>query len=74
MPLLASGKVNIDAVCATLRAARPMTDEVCFDDDVGTMIELWEEVIGTAGIDPDDEFFDVGGHSMAAMKVVALVP
>jgi amino acid adenylation domain-containing protein len=73
IPLLPSGKVDIEALRAAPRSARPEQDQVPFDDDVASMIALWEEVIGTDGIGPDDEFFDVGGHSMAAMRVLARV-
>ena len=79
MPLLPSGKIDVEALRSVPRPARPEPDRpepdrvVTSDDDVRSMIALWEDVIGTEGIGPDDEFFDVGGHSLAAMSILARV-
>lgn len=32
---------------------------------------LWEDVLDTASVEPDDDFFESGGHSMAAARLVA---
>jgi len=34
------------------------------------MIELWEEVLRTRGIQATDNFFDVGGHSLLAVELI----
>lgn len=34
---------------------------------------IWAEVIGQPVTDPDDDFFDLGGHSMLASEVLALI-
>jgi acyl carrier protein len=33
---------------------------------------VWAEVLGVAEVGLDDDFFDLGGHSMLAARVVAL--
>lgn len=38
-----------------------------------TLLGIWSRVLETDGIKPDDDFFAVGGHSLAAMRVVAQV-
>ena len=35
--------------------------------------QLWSEVLGTAAISLDDNFFRIGGHSLLAMRVAAKV-
>ncbi|MFF5107644.1 amino acid adenylation domain-containing protein [Streptosporangium sp. NPDC000509] len=35
--------------------------------------EIWCEVLGRSGIGIDDDFFDVGGHSLLGTKVVARI-
>ena len=32
---------------------------------------LWQEVLGQLTVDPDDDFFECGGHSMTAARLVA---
>ena len=39
--------------------------------DVQLMCALFEEVLGTAGIGPDDSFFSVGGDSIIALRLRA---
>ncbi|MCX5561676.1 amino acid adenylation domain-containing protein [Streptomyces sp. NBC_00038] len=40
-------------------------------EDVETVVsEVWCEALGTAGIGPDDDFFDLGGDSFKVVQVV----
>ena len=34
------------------------------------MVEIWEEVLQTEGIDPEDDFFSCGGDSLLAIQVI----
>jgi acyl-CoA synthetase (AMP-forming)/AMP-acid ligase II len=47
------------------------------DDQAGalcaTVIRMWEEVLGRQHIGAHDSFFDLGGHSLHAMEIVARV-
>lgn len=38
-----------------------------------TLVEIWEELLEVAPIGVDDDFFDLGGHSMLAVRMVSLV-
>ena len=35
--------------------------------------EIWQEVLGIERVSADANFFDVGGHSLLAMKVLARI-
>jgi len=37
------------------------------------IIEIWSEVLGTEDIGADDDFFDLGGHSILAAQVIRLM-
>jgi amino acid adenylation domain-containing protein len=68
IPLLPSGKVNIKAL--------PQPDLKSNNDDFAaptselerTLIEIWESNIGVNNIGVNDDFFDLGGTSLIAVK------
>jgi nonribosomal peptide synthetase DhbF len=35
--------------------------------------ELWMEVLGVDEVDDDDDFFDLGGHSLSALRLSTLI-
>ena len=71
-PRTPNGKLDRKALPAPSRpvaaAAAAPTTEV--EADVGA---IWREVLALDEIGLDHDFFDVGGHSLAALKVVAEV-
>ncbi len=79
IPLLPSGKVDRAALVdrtVDVGGDRPSADHDttgAADDDLGTMIEIWRDVIETERIGPDDDFFDAGGHSIAGMRLLARI-
>ena len=38
---------------------------------MSSVIEVWRAVLGLTDIAPDDDFFDLGGNSVAALRVHA---
>ncbi|MGK5519623.1 phosphopantetheine-binding protein [Micromonospora sp. URMC 107] len=40
---------------------------------VGEFEQLWMEVLGVDTIDDDDDFFDLGGHSLSALRLSTLI-
>ncbi|WP_109509645.1 type I polyketide synthase [Nocardioides speluncae] len=38
-----------------------------------TVAQLWSDVLGVEGIQPDDDFFELGGNSLVGVKLVAEV-
>ncbi|MDP9072741.1 MAG: AMP-binding protein, partial [Actinomycetota bacterium] len=37
------------------------------------VVAIWESVLGRGGIGTDDDFFDLGGHSLAAAQIMARI-
>jgi amino acid adenylation domain-containing protein len=37
-----------------------------------TMVEIWEELLNRTNIGVEDDFFDLGGHSLKAVRLVSL--
>jgi aryl carrier-like protein len=73
LPLLASGKVNREALSAVLpsdlvpihrtgRAPATATEEY--------LATLWSELLNVAEVKVDDDFFGLGGHSLLALRLV----
>ncbi|MEU6126560.1 acyl carrier protein [Streptomyces sp. NPDC047123] len=38
-----------------------------------TIVAFWERATGEEGLTPEDNFFDLGGDSLTAAKILALV-
>jgi acyl carrier protein len=47
-----------------------MTD---IDRSTETLAEIWRQVLGVQEVPLDEHFFDLGGHSMAFLRVGALI-
>ncbi|MEU0240452.1 amino acid adenylation domain-containing protein [Nocardiopsis sp. NPDC006198] len=74
LPLNPNGKLDISALPPAQAAAPPPADRPAQPrDDVEHMIaRIWTDVLGrTVGV--HDDFFAVGGESMAAMRVIARI-
>ncbi|HEY5780481.1 MAG TPA: amino acid adenylation domain-containing protein, partial [Lysobacter sp.] len=70
MPLLPNGKLDRKALPAPVNASeesKVVVDEAG-DPRVRYLAALWTELLGTAA-GPDDNFFDLGGHSMLAVQM-----
>ncbi|MDO4683165.1 MAG: amino acid adenylation domain-containing protein [Lautropia sp.] len=73
----ASGPVAADTISGqSLPAASPEATAGAADDAGFTTMEkqlaaVWAELLGTDDIRADDNFFDLGGHSMLVMQAIA---
>ncbi|HVO95876.1 MAG TPA: amino acid adenylation domain-containing protein [Terriglobales bacterium] len=75
LPLTPSGKLNRSALPdphheksqSDAPAAAPRTEVEA------SLVEIWSNVLGLATVGVHDNFFDLGGHSLAAMMIMARV-
>jgi acyl carrier protein len=37
------------------------------------LIDLWQEALGVDVVDADDDFFDLGGNSITAIRLIPLI-
>jgi len=73
MPLLSNGKVDRSALPEPEqgRAEVNLQAQGPRDETERHLLGLWNEVLGTNRMAIDDNFFERGGHSLSAMKLVA---
>lgn len=69
IPLTANGKVDRGALPAS--SSRRQYDESTLTAAELAIAAVWTETLGIKGIRGDDNFFDLGGHSLAATRVIA---
>jgi amino acid adenylation domain-containing protein len=69
LPMTPTGKLDRDALArAPTASARPGTAPRTAHEEV--LCRLFAEVLGVEHVDIDDDFFALGGHSLAAMRLV----
>ncbi|MGB0942398.1 MAG: non-ribosomal peptide synthetase, partial [Marinomonas sp.] len=71
LPLNANGKVDRHNLLEQARQKSLRTYVAPRNEVEQTLCELWQEILQQANISVTDKFFDIGGHSLAAIKVVA---
>ncbi len=75
LPLNANGKVDRRALPAPGESARPNEGLRVPPRDMfeGVLARIWEEVLGAKDIGVLDHFFEIGGHSLLAARLVDVV-
>ena len=72
LPLTANGKVDRAALLALPVAQTARADPAADPPRPGTeqaVARIWQEFLGTAPLDRDAQFFDLGGHSLMAVRM-----
>jgi amino acid adenylation domain-containing protein len=72
LPLTANGKVD-RAHLPLPDASGTTADERSLSPTEQRVVEVWREVLGVDRVGVDDDFFAVGGHSLAAMRVLSRI-
>ena len=77
LPLTANGKVDRRALLSS-EAARDQRIATAVERSPANLVELrlvqiWEELLGISPIAVTDNFFDAGGHSLLAVRLMARV-
>lgn len=73
-PQTNNGKIDYKALPApSVEAAAPKEIVSSSTPAEKYLASVWEEVLEIDGIDLNDTFFDIGGHSLLVMKVIRIV-
>jgi amino acid adenylation domain-containing protein len=70
-PLTASGKIDRGALAGMKRKATRL--EVPVGPVERKLLKFWQDVFEDPAIGIEDEFFEAGGHSLVAIKLVSLI-
>jgi thioesterase domain-containing protein/acyl carrier protein len=75
LPVTPNGKVDRRALPTASRDRGPVrADRPRWEwTDLETMQDIWCRVLDLGAVDPDAEFFDIGGHSLRALSLLAAV-
>lgn len=70
MPLTDNGKVNVKALPAPESQSTEAASAACSTPAEKYLESLWKKVLQLDSISRNDNFFDVGGHSLLVMHVI----
>jgi amino acid adenylation domain-containing protein len=70
-PLTPNGKIDLDALPDPRTAADGHVAPSGADPRARWLVDLWRDVLGVAQIDAHDNFFDLGGDSLSATRMIA---
>lgn len=74
LPLTPNGKVDRFALHALAeREERPDQGTAPLSAAAQALAPIWQKVLGLRSADPEDNFFEVGGHSLLAAKLLAAI-
>ncbi|MDO1450226.1 AMP-binding protein [Rhodocytophaga aerolata] len=69
LPLNANGKLNMLKLPDPISLSKSKF-EAPANETERQLVEIWKEVLGVSIVSVHDNFFDMGGHSLKAMKVL----
>ena len=70
LPTRTSGKIDRDALPWPL-AAVEVEESTRLEGTAGQLQDIWAEILGATVSGPEDDFFDLGGGSLAAAQLVS---
>lgn len=78
LPLTPNGKVDVTAALATVATrSRPEPASVAGDATAGEVVErlsaLWAELLDLPAVEPDSDFFALGGNSLLALRLIGRI-
>ncbi|MEO1027448.1 MAG: amino acid adenylation domain-containing protein [Pseudomonadota bacterium] len=75
LPRLANGKINrkelADVSLETFGSGKAHEAPVSNDETFSTLAQIWQDVLNTADLASEDNFFSLGGDSILSLQVVA---
>ena len=74
LPLTSHGKVDRTALSATKRPGRPELSSIFVSPSSPTTLwlaHLWADLLEIEAVGVDDDFFEIGGHSLMAVRITS---
>ncbi|WP_241826850.1 non-ribosomal peptide synthetase [Streptomyces graminilatus] len=72
LPLTPSGKIDRKALAALSGTPAHAAEPAPGSSDAGSVLTtIWQQVLGVDRIEPDDDFFALGGDSLLAIRIIA---
>lgn len=72
LPRTVHGKIDYEALPSPPPPDSPVRSTEKWSPQLESMVEIWSEMLGVA-VCADDDFFDLGGHSLMGMRLLARV-
>jgi amino acid adenylation domain-containing protein len=73
LPLTSSGKIDRKALPTAALAAGDESAALARDEVEAKVLQVWRQVLPKAHLGIRDHFFDVGGHSLLAVRLLGLL-
>jgi fengycin family lipopeptide synthetase D len=71
-PVTINGKIDIKALQQIAKAQHEMVEKIAPQNELeNTIATHWKEILGVENISINDNFFEIGGHSLHAIKLVS---
>ncbi|MGV7959758.1 amino acid adenylation domain-containing protein [Photorhabdus tasmaniensis] len=70
LPLTSTGKLDIRALPDIVDSRKIETSKIDTSSTIGKVRYIWQEVLGRQVNDDHTDFFEIGGHSLTAVKVI----
>lgn len=72
-PMTANGKIDRKSLPSPIGLKRSVVKDAPKTDTEKQVAAIWSEILGEQQVFSDDHFFDIGGHSLLAVKVIAMI-
>lgn len=73
LPLTPGGKLDVAALYTRLRDMPSAGRRLPSTDVERRLVEIWRDILGSREVGVDDGFFALGGHSLKAVEVLAMI-
>lgn len=73
VPITANGKLDVKRLKKMASPQQQKAIVLPVDETEDKLVEIWKEVLGKESISTDDDFFDLGGHSLKAVQMISRI-
>lgn len=73
LPVLPDGTINRKALPSPVQDVTPLLNSIARSDAERKLMKIWREILGVNSIGLQDNFFDLGGHSLRAVVMASRI-